>query len=210
MTNQPHLVPGAPHGGVDASALPEHAFGPASPPWWGTVAFMVIEGFSLLVCIAAYLYLRRNFESYPPPGVPNPGLVAASVNLVMMTFSLFVARRMDRCARAKDSQGIIRYGAALLMVGAAILVLRGFELNALNVRWDSNAYGSAVWFVIGFHTLLLIIDFVESIAIWVIFVRSKEEEKHYMDAADDILYWYFVVGSWFVVFSVIFLGPRIL
>lgn len=210
MSDQPHLVPSSPRGGVDASALPENGFGPSVPSWWGTIGFMVIEGFTLLICLATYVYLRRNFDSYPPPGYAMPGLLIPTINVVLMLLSIPVALRVQAAAHARDPYTLVRTTAVLLAFGLVILVLRAFELDALNVRWDSNAYGSAVWFTVGFHTLLLLIDFVESLAIGLIFALGKEEEKHYTDASDDVQYWYFVVGAWIVIYAVIFLSPRVL
>lgn len=210
MSGQPHLVPSGPRGGVDASALPEHGFGPSTPSWWGTIAFMVIEGFTLLICITAYFYLRRNFDSYPPHGFASPDLLISTINVAVMLLSIPVAVRVHEAAHAKDAYRVARSTAVLLGFGVVVLVLRAFELNTLNVRWDSNAYGSIVWFTVGFHTLLLLIDFGESLAIGLIFLLGKEEEKHFTDASDDVQYWYFVVGAWIVVYGVIFLSPRLL
>ena len=37
------------------------------------------------------------------------------------------------------------------------MVLRGFEFSAVQFRWDSNAYGSVVWFMLGMHALHLLV-----------------------------------------------------
>ena len=208
VSMQPPPIPASPHGGVDASVLPQDTFGTKSLAFWGTIGFMVIEAATIALCLATYIYLRRNFDAYPPPGIASPGLVVPTINLVLMLLSLPLARAAYRAAKAFDKPGILRTTGLLLVVGVAILVLRAFELDALNVRWDSNAYGSAVWFTVGFHTLLLILDFAESLAIFLIFARAKEEEKHYGDVADDVLYWAFVVFLWVPVYLAVIIAPH--
>jgi len=40
---------------IDVSQLPGEGFGPASPAWWGTIGFMLIEGSTMLLCAGGYL-----------------------------------------------------------------------------------------------------------------------------------------------------------
>ena len=56
---------------LDVSKLPDIAFGPADIVWWGTLGFVVIEGFTLVLCAAVYLYLTQNFATWPPQGTPR-------------------------------------------------------------------------------------------------------------------------------------------
>jgi hypothetical protein len=42
---------------LDLSRLPLHGLGRASVTWWGTMAFMLIEGTGFALVIAVYLYL---------------------------------------------------------------------------------------------------------------------------------------------------------
>lgn len=208
MSEQPPVVPSSPRGGMDVSVLPTSAFGTKNITWWGTIGFMVVEGTTILLCLATYFYLRRNFDAYPPAGTPQPSMLLPTINLVVMLASLPLVRYADGAAKKKDLRGVLRSTGALLVFGAVILVLRAFELDALDVRWDSNAYGSAVWFTLGFHTTLLLIDFGESLLIFLIFALGKHEEKHWPDVSDDVFYWMFVVLIWIPVYLSIFLLPQ--
>lgn len=95
------------------------------------------------------------------------------------------------------------------MLGVAALVLRAFEFPAFYFRWDSNAYGSAVWFILGMHTLHLAIMTAESIvlAIW-IFTREYDI-KHRVDIVTLGVYWYWVVGMWLVLYAIVYFTPRL-
>ena len=46
--------------------LPTVTFGSKSLMWWGTLGFMVIEGWTTALLIVSYLYLRQNYETWPP------------------------------------------------------------------------------------------------------------------------------------------------
>src|SRR6185503_15805805 len=51
---------------ADVSTLPTVTFGPRSLMWWGTMGFATIEGWTSALLIGAYLYLRQNYEAWPP------------------------------------------------------------------------------------------------------------------------------------------------
>src|SRR6478752_8455354 len=51
---------------VDVSGLPRHAQGLRSPLWWGSVLLIAIESTCFAVLFNSYLYLRNNFEEWPP------------------------------------------------------------------------------------------------------------------------------------------------
>ncbi len=208
MSGHPPVLPSSPRGGIDASVLPSEGFGTKNTAWWGTVAFMVVEGTALLFCLAAYFYLRRNFDSYPPAGIAQPSLLVPTISVLVMLASLFLVKHADRAAKEHDRRRVLLTLSALLAFEVVIMVLRAFELDALQVRWDTNAYGSAVWFTLGFHTTLLLVDFAESLVIFLIFARNKNEPKHWPDVADDVFYWMFVVLIWIPIYLAVYVWPQ--
>ena len=192
---------------IDVSGLPaEEGFGSKSPVWWGTIGFMVLEGTSIALCLASLLYLRKNFEGYPPPGTAAPDVLIPTVGLLLFFASLYPAVKLHKSAHEKNIQAIKRWTILLLAFEVAIIVIRYFEFDALNTRWDSNAWGSVIWFTMGLHTLLLLGDFGESIFIGRIFFKGPVEKKHFSDAADDVEYWYFLIAAWIPCYVLIYLS----
>ena len=51
---------------LDVADLPDLAFGSRDIMWWGTLGFVVIEGFTLALCLMVYLYLWKNYSEWPP------------------------------------------------------------------------------------------------------------------------------------------------
>lgn len=195
---------------LDVSGLPETDFGPKTVAWWATLAFMVIEGMTLAVCAASYLYLMRRFDAWPPLRTPDPELLIPTISVVALVATIPIALKMKKVAEAYDIAGTRKWTAIACVASVVLLVLRALEFNSLNTRWDSDAYGSIVWITIGFHTTLLLLDFLESFFIGLIFWIGPLEKKHFSDAADDAFYWLFVVGSWVPLYFLLYWGPRVL
>jgi cytochrome c oxidase subunit I+III len=193
----------------DVSELPDVCFGPRDIMWWGTVGFMLIEGFTLVLCAVVFVYLQQNFAAWPPPGTPRPSLGGPIAQVVVMLASLPVARWTDRSAHAFDL-GRVRIGMTLAsLIGAICVGIRTVELLvSLNVRWDTNAYGSAQWLVVGSHSTLLIIEWAEVVGITLMFWLAPIERKHFSDVSDAVAYWYFMVGTWIPLAVLCYLVPR--
>ena len=195
---------------VDVSELPREGFGVASPAWWGTIGFMVIEGSSLVLCAFAYAYLSRRSPMWPPSGIAPLRLGVGTLVAAAFLLSLVPAIMLHRAAKSLD-RGVV---LLMLLIGAsieAIIVgLRGYELHALPMRWDGTAYGSTVWFTMGLHTTLLVMDFGETLVFAALFLRGSVDKRHFADVADSVLYWFFVVLIWIPLYFMLYVAPRVL
>jgi cytochrome c oxidase subunit 3 len=192
---------------ADVSALPRTVFGHRSLMWWGTVGFIAIEGTTLFICVASYFYLRRNFSTWPPEHVFRPALLLPTVQAALMALSNIPMRWADRASSRLDLRGV-RSGFLICSVLAIVMtILRWFEFRALNVRWDSNAYGSVAWATVFAHGTLLLLETAETIAFtWLLFGDSIEE-RDLAGASDNALYWYFMTGVWIPLYVIVYLSP---
>jgi cytochrome c oxidase subunit I+III len=194
----------------DVSKLPNHVFGPRDTMWWGTLSFMVIEGFTLSLCVIAYIYLIRKESSWPPDGTPLPDTLPFVLQALVLLVGVVAAYMADRAARRLDQQKLKWVLLASSVVGIASLVIRGFEFGALHVRWDENAYGSAIWVIVGFHTTLLLPDVIDGIALTVLAWQGPMRAKFITGASDNAYYWYFLAGTWILTSAILLLTPRFL
>ena len=194
---------------MNVSALPDVVFGARDIMWWGTLGFVVIEGFTLVLTAAVYLYIQQNFATWPPEGTADPSLGIPTAQLAVMLLSLPLMWWIGRAAHAYEL-GKVRNGLTLASVVAlAFVALRILSaIYSLNVKWDSNAYGSAQWLILGSHFTLLLIEFIEVSGMALLFWFAPVEEKHFSDAADMAFYWYFMVLSWVPLYVLCFLVPR--
>ena len=195
---------------IDVSLLPETVFGHRGIVWWATVGFMAIEGTTLAIVAAAYLYLRTNAAEWPPRPVANPDLLIPTLNVLLLLAKMWPASRAERAAKRFDLGGVRRWLVIATLFGVAAAVLRWFEFQALNVRWDSSAYGSAVWAIVFAHTTLLVTDCFESGTITAIFFGDRVQPRHFSDVEDSALYERFLSLSWVPLYLLVFLAPRVL
>jgi heme/copper-type cytochrome/quinol oxidase subunit 3 len=185
---------------LDVSTLPALAFGPRSTLWWGVLGLLAIEGAALAIAVVALLYLRQNSET-------PPALGAATVNLVVLVGSVAVMIAVGRAARRQQRVAVAWGLVVMTLIGVVACGLRGFELAALNCRWDSHAYGSAVWLLLGMHAMHLVGATLEN-ALLAAVIIGPVDPKHYVDAHSNALYWYFLVAAWVPVYAVVFVWPR--
>ncbi|MDB4885698.1 MAG: cytochrome c oxidase subunit [Gemmatimonadetes bacterium] len=194
---------------LDVSQLPDIAFGPPDIMWWGTLGFVVIEGWTLVLCTAIYLYLTQNYATWPPEGTPRPSLVVPTISMLLMLASLPLIIRIQHAARRFDIGRVKRGLAFAAVLNLAFVLLRCWELlRSLNVKWDTNAYGSAQWLMLVMHGTLLLVEFVEVAGMALIFWVGHVEEKHCSDAADISFYWKFMVLVWVPMYLLCFWLPR--
>jgi cytochrome c oxidase subunit III len=192
---------------LDVSDLPAYAFGQRSMMWCGTLGVIVIEGTMFAMMIGAYFYLRGRVPHWPPNHAP-PELRWAVVNTVILLLSLLPNWWYKRAAEREELKKV-RVGLVVAVAFAvAFTVVRFYEFGALNVNWDSNAYGSVVWTLLGLHTAHLITDLIDTLVLTTLMFTGPIEGKRFADVSDNAFYWYFVVLAWLPVFAVIYLVPR--
>ena len=112
-------------------------------------------------------------------------------------------------AAMRHEQRKVQIGMILAsLIGLACIVLRCYEFPAMKCRWDSHAYGSVVWTVLGLHMFHLITSTGENILLAVYTFIRDIDEKHQLDLAVNSVYWYFVVASWLPIYIIIYYAPR--
>jgi cytochrome c oxidase subunit III len=193
---------------IDVSLLPEAVFGHRGVTWWATTAFMLIEGTTVVLLLASYLYLRLSSAEWPPRPGSDPNLLWPTVNLLVILGKCVPFYLASKSAKRLDPAGVRTWMTVGTALGFVALGIRALEFESLNVHWNENAYGSAVWGIMVAHTILMVSDVLESAAIAAIFLLHKEEPKHFPDVQDDAMYEYFLAAVWVVLFAFVFLSPR--
>ena len=194
---------------ADLSALPLHGEGSASLSWWGNLGYMLIEGTGFALVIAMYFYLQSVAPRWPLDAAP-PDLPAGTTMVALLLLSLVPTFLVRRWAKAKDLFKV-RIGVIVMtLIAVAALVVRVFEFRSLNVSWDSNAYGSVVWLLLGLHTTHLLTDGVEwAVLAAVMWSRHGDNKRRFGDVEDNVVYWVFVVVAWLIVYACLYLVPRV-
>lgn len=193
---------------INVTPLPEYAFGHRSVLSWATMGLIVIEGTVFALMITSYLYLKGR-EPHWPPGVLAPDLFWGTVNTIVLLASLVPSEIAKRSAERFDLRKTRFWLGTAILFATAFNVIRIFEFQSLNVWWDTNAYGSVVWTLLGLHTAHLLTDWLDSVVLCVLLFTGPLEEKRFVDVSENAFYWYFVVGAWLPIYALIYFAPRV-
>jgi heme/copper-type cytochrome/quinol oxidase subunit 3 len=194
---------------ADLSPLPLHGMGGASVTWWGTLAFMLIEGTGFALAIAVYLYLLSIAAAWPIDA-PRPDLLPGTVVTLLLLVSLVPNNLVSRWAQRQDLPKVQIGMIVMSILGIAPLVVRIFEFPALNISWDTNAYGSIVWTLLALHTTHIITDLVDTLVLAALmFTRHANNLRRFGDVQDNAMYWNFVVVAWLPIYGCIYWIPRL-
>jgi heme/copper-type cytochrome/quinol oxidase subunit 3 len=192
---------------LDVSGTPTFAFGTRSPMWWGTMGLVAVESTVFALTIMAYFYLRSHATAWPMHGVA-PDLLWGALNTAVLLASLWPNWKAKQAAERLDLAGVRLWMTVCMLFSVAFLAVRVLEFGALNTSWDTDAYGSVVWMLLGLHTTHLVTDAWDSGVLTVMMFTGPLEGKRFVDVSENAGYWYFVVLSWLPIYAVIYWGAR--
>jgi cytochrome c oxidase subunit 3 len=192
----------------DISELPTYGFGSVSPIWWGTLAFVALEATGFALAAGAYLYLRQVNADWPL-SVPPPNHWPGTVMLIVLLASVWPNALADRAAREENLPRVQLWLLVMSVLGFVAVGIRAWEFMHINIRWDTNAYGSIVWFVLGLHATHLITDLGDTVVLAALMFTWHAKGKRFSDVSDNAFYWYFVVASWVPLYLLLYGVPRL-
>lgn len=207
--------PGRPAGGgaavelADASRLPVLVTGPRSPLWWGMVGLVVIESVVFASLVSAYFYLGFHAAAWPPAGVETPDLLLPTAGLGILLASALVLR-WGHVGIARGNATRLTGGLATAVALAGVfLALRAVEYGALDYGWDTHAYGSIVWTMVGLHSAHVLAVVLKTLVAGALTVREHFTRARRVGIEIGGIYWYFTVAIWVPLYVVIYLVPRL-
>ena len=194
---------------LDLSKLSLHGMERTSLTWWGTMAFMLIEGTGFALVIAVYLYLMSLAPRWPinaPPPDLLPGTLVTLLLVASCVPNYLLSRWAERAELRKVRIGVV----VMALLGIAPLIVRVFEFPALRVSWDTNAYGSIVWLLLGLHTTHIITDLADTLVLAALmFTCHGQNRRRFGDVQDNAMYWNLVVAAWRPIYGCIYWVSRL-
>jgi heme/copper-type cytochrome/quinol oxidase subunit 3 len=193
---------------INVAGLPSYAFGHRSILWWATLGLAAIEGTMFALVITSYLYIKGRNPHWAP-GVFPPALAWGTLNTLVLLASLVPNQLAKKASEKLDLRKVQLWLVVCVAFGVAFNVIRIFEFRSLNVWWDTNAYGSVVWALLGFHTTHIVTDLLDTLVLTALMFTGPLEEKRFVDVSENSFYWYFVVISWIPIYALIYFAPRV-
>jgi heme/copper-type cytochrome/quinol oxidase subunit 3 len=194
---------------LDVSALPTFAFGNRSILWWGTMGIVAIEGTMFAIVCASYLFLRWRVPEWPPALAP-PDLRWGAATTIVLLVSALPNHLAKKAAERMDLERVRLWMVVCIALALAFSVFRALEFTTLNCWYDTNAYASVVWLLLGLHTAHILTDIVDTVLLATLMFVGPVEGKRFVDVAENSLYWYFVVVTWLPIYALIYFAPRVL
>jgi heme/copper-type cytochrome/quinol oxidase subunit 3 len=191
---------------ADFSELEYSGYDSRVVTWWGTLAFIALEGMGFLLIYGIFLYVAWLNPEWPL-GYPQQNPFWSTMFTAVLIISLVPnAMVISRC-RAQDNRALRWLLVLMCLIGVATLVIRWFEFQSLDLHWDDNAYGSMLWVFLGLHTVHLLTDVVDTFVMTALFFTGHVPQKRFMDADENALYWVFVVVAWLPLYGLLYWSP---
>ena len=203
------MIP-APRFTDDVADLPTTKFGTSSLTWWGILGYMAIEGAAFGLTFAAYFFLMGHEQGWPPEARRAPNLLFGTLFTIVILLSEIPNTMIKKAAHERDVPTIRALMPVIVVIGAVLLVIRGFEFNNLNCRWTDNAYASIVWALLLLHTVHIMTDWFDTIVLWLLMRTDLGwEGRRLVDTDENSLYWRYVWLLWIPIYLMIYWVPRL-
>jgi cytochrome c oxidase subunit III len=196
---------------VKGIELPVNVNNSASTLWWGFVLLIVIELTFFAGIIASYFYLRFHAGGNWPIGhITRPDLLLPSINAVILFVSSYPMYIADSAIQKGNVQKA-KIGLAIsLVLGVIFLILKGIEYAGYDYTWSSNAYGSIVWTISGFHSAHVLGVVLKVFVVLAAMFKGYYSEERNLGVRVNGLYWHFVVVVWIPLFFTLYLSHYVL
>ena len=152
---------------------------------------------------AAYFTLRAVSAAWPPADVKLEAVEPAIATVLLVISSGTMQRALGK-ARAGDLDGMRRWVALTLVLGAIFVASQVRTWVAADFRISTNAYGTMFYGMTGFHALHVVAGL-----LLMVVVLGRAAQGAYRDGRLSGLeavtyYWHFVDAVWIVLFATIY------
>jgi heme/copper-type cytochrome/quinol oxidase subunit 3 len=190
--------------------LPLNSDSRQSPLFWGWVGLIVIESTLFIALIVSFFYLRSYSPQWPIGGIGPPELLLPTIGTVLLVLSSLPAYWADHRGREGDLRSLkIGLSIGLVLIGA-FLGLKIYEYSNVGYSWSTNAYGSVVFFIIGFHTTHVMALVLKTVVMLAAAMRGHITKRRTVGIQTNGLYWHFVVIIWLPLYFTLYLSSYVL
>ncbi len=193
---------------VDAARLPDQAFSHRNTIWWGVVGLITIEGVVFASLIASFFYLQSGRPDWPPAGTAPPELMLPTLATVLLLLSSVPMALADRALR-HDRTGPLKWMPLVsVALALAFLGIKAYEYSHIGFRWNTHAYGSVVWTMIGFHTAHVMALVLKTMVVTALAWKGFFHARNRIGVTSNGIYWHFVVAVWLPLYATIYLASH--
>ncbi len=171
----------------------------------GAALFVVSESMFFLGLFLAWFSLRAMSQAWPPPDTPPLSVTLPALNTLILAISVALVAWAERGIAAGDARRLQTGIGVAAILGLVFMAVQAYEFANLGFAPHSNAYGSAFFFLMGFHVARVFggVVFMTIILARAFMGQFSASRRAAVQAC--ALYWYFIAGVWLAVFWVLYL-----
>ncbi len=179
------------------------------PFYYGMLVFIAIETVEFGALISAYFYLRSGADHWPPGDIAPPHLLLPTIATVILLLTVIPTKIASDAIKKDDRRTFIIGTIVPIIMGVVFLALVIIDFSKLTINWSTNAYGSIIWFLVGYYVLFVFTSLVEDFVILVWGILGHFNSEHHSAVEIDGMNWYFTVAIWIFVYLTVFLSPHL-
>ena len=156
--------------------------------------------------ISAYMIIRSGSEEWPPWGQPRLPVFATALNSLALLASAFCLHQSVKVfsSQALRSKQLL---ALTIALGTVFVSVQGYEwvqLISFGLTITSSTYGGVFYLIIGAHGLHVIGGLLALLAC-LKRLNSTSQQLTIDNLRAAQIFWYFVVGVWPVLYTLVYL-----
>ena len=182
---------------------------PVSNARLGMLVFLAFEAMFFAGLIGAFLVFRVGSPFWPPLGRPRLPIAVTWVNTALLLSSGYTMRSALRAIRIGDRQGLTTGLSVTALIGASFLAVQGSEWVRLirhGLTLSAGIYGATFYTLIGCHGVHVLGAVIWLLIVLVGAMRNRFSARNYVAVELCGIYWYFVVGVWPILFTLVYLS----
>jgi heme/copper-type cytochrome/quinol oxidase subunit 3 len=171
------------------------------------LTLIATEGALFAYLLASYFYVGALHGAWPTTA--TPALTIAAPNTAILVASSGTAWWAERGGRAGDGRRL-RLGLLLtLLLGGIFLALQVVEFTQARFTPRTDAHGSLFFAITGMHGAHVVVGLLILLHTTVRAFAGHFRGGRQLAVGNAALYWHFVDVVWLVVFTSLYLGPRL-
>ena len=191
-----------------ARRLPVDVAGPTAPGAYGMVLLILTEASLFGYLLFSYFYLASMARGpWPPAGMPELRLALPNTGILLLSSgAMWWAESGIRLGRRSRLLGGLVLALAL---GLVFLGIQLVEYSHQPFGPSTDAYGSLFFTITGFHGAHVAVGLLMIAVVALRAALGHFSAGRHLAVSNATWYWHFVDAVWLVVFTSLYLSPRL-
>lgn len=189
--------------------LPIGSFGRKSSGWYGVWTLVLTEAAIFAYLLFSYFYLASQANGdWPMGGPPSLKLATPNTLVLLLSSAALIWAERSGARQGKRWQLLSGLGASFVLgVLFVIVQLREWQTKSFSIH--SGTYGSSYFVVTGFHLAHVIVGLLLLLALFTWALLGLFDRERHAPLTIGAIYWHFVDVVWLIVFTALYLLPRL-